>query len=59
LDILRHNHPVTIKGRANQWIGFDSQLEPPRYDDFGQQREVQYVVPQTIGRFPYVRLNLS
>jgi hypothetical protein len=59
LDILRRNRPVTIKGRANQWIGFDSQVEPPRYDDFGQQRVVQYVLPQTIGRFPYVRLNLS
>lgn len=53
LDILSHNHPITIKSRAIQWIGFDAQVEPPT-DDFSGQREASYSTLEPIGRFPYV-----
>ncbi len=59
LDILNRNHPMTIKSRANQWMGFDSQIEPATYDEFGEQRDMYYPVLEAIGRFPYVPLNLS
>jgi len=49
LDILRHNHPMTLKRRSNQWMGFDMPMEPPIYD----------ATAETIGRFPYVRVSFS
>jgi len=52
LDVLRHNHPLTIKTRTNRWMGFDSSREAAVYDAFAS-------VPEAIGRFPYVRLSVS
>ena len=52
LDVLRHNHPLTIKTGAKRWLGFDSTREPAAHDAFVS-------VHEAIGRFPYVRLSVS
>ena len=52
LDVLRHNHPKTIKTRTDQWMGFDMQTASAAYNDL-------VAIPEAIARFPYVRLSMS
>ena len=59
LDILRHNHPMTLKGGNNLWMGFDSQIEPATYDEFGEERDTYYAAQDAIGHFPYARVTVS
>jgi hypothetical protein len=59
LDTLRRHHPLTLKSRTNQWMGFDSQIEPATYDEFGEQRNTYSATQEAIGRFPYVRMSPS
>jgi hypothetical protein len=57
LDILHHNQPVTIKNHTGQWVGFDSPTERIAYDDLAEQHDAPGIGFDSVGRFPYVRLN--
>jgi hypothetical protein len=58
LDRLSHNHPIILNNRTHHWMGLDSSTDFALADALDEQ-ENALSKPDTIGRFPYVRLTLS